>query len=169
MNTSFHTINYFNKILIQYIYLSYAKNDLIIIVESILDYIEFLIKFKYKTSPKNKNLLNIQNYKRNKSIQNDEKINYKMKIFNKIRNWFCLYDDYIYHIRNNTSLGKDDAIYDDDLLSDDISEIKKDELEQLKLIFKEVNFSKENLLYIVIIIMMLYFILLELRKKIYCY
>ena len=43
MNTLYHTINYYNKILIQYIYLSYAKNDLIKIGESILDYIEFLI------------------------------------------------------------------------------------------------------------------------------
>ena len=50
MNTKFPTINYYHKILIQFIYLSYEKNDLIKIGESILDYIEFLIKFKLKTS-----------------------------------------------------------------------------------------------------------------------
>ena len=37
MNTSYHTINYYHKIIIQYIYLSYVKNDLIKIGESILD------------------------------------------------------------------------------------------------------------------------------------
>ena len=58
MNTNFHTINYYHKIIIQYIYLSYVKNDLVKIEESILDYIEFLIKFKYKTSPDNTYLLN---------------------------------------------------------------------------------------------------------------
>ena len=47
MNTKFHTINYFHKILIQFIYLSYTKNDLVKIGESILNYIQFLIKFKY--------------------------------------------------------------------------------------------------------------------------
>ena len=41
MNTLFHTINYYNKVLIQYIYLYYTKNDLIKIGESILDYIQF--------------------------------------------------------------------------------------------------------------------------------
>ena len=50
MNTYYHTINYYHKILIQYIYLSYVKNDLVKIGESILDYIEFLIEFKFKTS-----------------------------------------------------------------------------------------------------------------------
>ena len=34
----------------QYIYLSFIKNDLVKIGESILDYIEFLLKFKFKTS-----------------------------------------------------------------------------------------------------------------------
>ena len=47
-NTTFHNINYYHKIIIQYIYLSFVKNDFIKIGESILDYIEFLIKFKFK-------------------------------------------------------------------------------------------------------------------------
>ena len=38
MSTTFHTLNYYHKILIQYIFLSYAKNDLVKIGESILNY-----------------------------------------------------------------------------------------------------------------------------------
>ena len=57
MNTTFHTITYYHKIIIQYIYLSYAKNDLVKIGESILDYIEFLIKFKFATKEEDKNFL----------------------------------------------------------------------------------------------------------------
>ena len=60
MNTYFHTINFYHKIIIQYIYLSYVKNDLIKIGESILDYIEFLLKFKLKTSLEKKFFLKIQ-------------------------------------------------------------------------------------------------------------
>ena len=48
MNTNFHNINYYHKIIIQYIYLSFVKKDLIKIGESILNYIEFLIKFNSK-------------------------------------------------------------------------------------------------------------------------
>ena len=61
MNTYFHTINYYHKIIIQYIYLSFVKNDLIKIGESILDYIEFLIKFKFKTNCENTYFLKVQN------------------------------------------------------------------------------------------------------------
>ena len=61
MNTLFHTINYYNKILIQYIFLSYDKNDLVKIGESILDYVEYLIKFKFKKSSKEDKLLDINN------------------------------------------------------------------------------------------------------------
>ena len=64
MNTLFHTINYYHKILIQFIYLSYVKGDLVKIGESILDYIEFLIKFKFKTSSDEKYFLKIK-YKDN--------------------------------------------------------------------------------------------------------
>ena len=61
MNTYFHNINYYHKIIIQYIYLSFVKNDLIKIGESILDYIEFLIAFKLRTCKDKKHILKIQN------------------------------------------------------------------------------------------------------------
>ena len=61
MNTVFHTITYYHKVIIQFIFLSYAKNDLIKIGESILDYIEFLIKFKFKTSLDDGSFLKINN------------------------------------------------------------------------------------------------------------
>ena len=110
MNTFFHTINYYHKTLIQYIYLSYIKNDLVKIGESILDYIEFLIKFKFKISQDNKHILNI--YNRDKPEYKDKQ-KYKKKIFNKILNWFNLFDSYASHVRNNTSLGDDKSIVDD--------------------------------------------------------
>ena len=110
MNTYFHTINYYHKILIQYIYLSYVKNDLVKIGESILDYIEFLIKFKFKISSDNKYLLNIYNRDR---PEYKDKQNYKKKIFDKILNWLNLFDSYVSHIRDNTSLGDDKSIVED--------------------------------------------------------
>ena len=61
MHTNYHTINYYHKIIIQYVYLCFVSNDLVKIGESILDYIEFLIKFKLKTSKENKYILNINN------------------------------------------------------------------------------------------------------------
>ena len=110
MNTNFHTINYYHKILIQYIYLSYIKNDLIKIGESILDYIEFLIKFKFKISSEKKYLLNIHNRER---PEFKDKQKYKKKIFDKIINWFNLFDNYVSHVRDNSSLGDDKSIVDD--------------------------------------------------------
>ena len=110
MNTNFHTINYYHKIIIQYIYLSYVKNDLIKIGESILDYIEFLIKFKFKTSSDNKYLLNIHNRER---VECKDKQKYKKKIFDKILNWFNLFDNYASHVKDNSSLGDDKSIVDD--------------------------------------------------------
>ena len=92
MNTLFHTINYYHKIIIQFIYLCYIKNDLIKIGESILDYLEFLIKFKFKTLSDEKLFLKINN------INNPEfrdKQEFKRKIFSKIINWFNLFDDYL--------------------------------------------------------------------------
>ena len=80
MNTNFHSINYYHKIIIQYIYLSYVKNDLIKIGESILDYIEFLIKFKFKSSPDTQYLLNIHMRER---PEYKEKQNYKKKFLIK--------------------------------------------------------------------------------------
>ena len=110
MNTYYHTINYYHKIIIQYIYLSYVKNDLVKIGESILDYIEFLIKFKFKTSSDNKYLLNIHNRDR---AEFKDKQKYKKKIFDKILNWFNLFDSYASHVRDNSSLGDDKSIVDD--------------------------------------------------------
>ena len=101
MNTKFHTINYYHKIIIQFIYLSFTKNDLVKIGESILNYIEFLIKFKFKTSSSDKYFLKIHN--RNKA-EFKEKQNYKKKIFDKIINWFNLFDNYISYIKDNSSL-----------------------------------------------------------------
>ena len=101
MNTKFHTINYYHKIIIQFIYLSFAKSDLVKIGESILNYIEFLIKFKFKTSSSDKYFLKIHN--RNKA-EFKEKQNYKKKIFDKIINWFNLFDNYISYIKDNSSL-----------------------------------------------------------------
>ena len=101
MNTSFHNINYYHKILIQYIYLSYIKNDLIKIGESILDYIEFLIKFKFKTALNDNYFLQIKNRFKNEYIKKQE---FKKKIFEKIIKWFNLFDDYISYIKDNTSL-----------------------------------------------------------------
>ena len=107
MNTYFHTMNYFHKIIIQFIYLSYTKNDLIKIGEGILDYIEFMIKFKLKTSKDKKYILKIQNkdYK-----EYYEKQKYKKNIFDKIIKWFNLFDDYITYIKDNTSLSDDKNI-----------------------------------------------------------
>ena len=110
MNTNFHTINYYHKIIIQYIYLSYVKNDLIKIGESILDYIEFLIKFKFKISSDSKYILNIHNRDR---PEFKEKQQYKKKIFDKILGWLDLFDNYTQHVRDNSSLGDDKSLFDD--------------------------------------------------------
>ena len=110
MNTNFHNINYYHKILIQYIFLSFVKNDLVKIGESILDYIEFLLKFKFKTNQDNQGILNIR-IKNNPELK--KKQYYKQYIFKKIVNWFNLFDDYISHVRDNTSLGDDKSIVED--------------------------------------------------------
>ena len=102
MHTDFHTINYYHKILIQYVYLCYVSNDLVKIGESILDYIEFLLKFKLKTSKENKYILNI----RNKDFPEvKEKQAMKKKYFDKILNWFNLFDNYAKQITENSALG----------------------------------------------------------------
>ena len=96
MNNSFHNINYYHKVLIQFIYLSYVKNDLIKIGESILDYIEFLIKFKFKSNFNDNYFLQIQNMLKSKYIKKQE---FKKKIFNKIIKWFNLFDDYVIYVK----------------------------------------------------------------------
>ena len=109
MHTSYHTINYYHKILIQYIYLCYTSNDLIKIGESILDYIEFLLKFKLKTNKNNKEYLN----KLNESIPlYKEKQNIKKIYFDKIIDWFDLFDHYINYVYDNTTLGSDKNLID---------------------------------------------------------
>jgi len=101
IHTSFHTITYYNKILIQFIYLSYFKNDLIKIGESILNYLEFLIKFKFKISPKDEDIFKYDNKDK---IEYIEKQEFKKNIFDKIINWFNLFDEYISFIKDNSSL-----------------------------------------------------------------
>ena len=102
MHTQFHTINYYHKIIIQYIYLCFISNDLVKIGESILDYIEFLIKFKLKTSKKNKYILNINN----KDIPEiKEKQIAKKKYFDKIIKWIYLFDIYAKQMNENSALG----------------------------------------------------------------
>ena len=113
MNTLFHTINYYHKILIQFIYLSYVKGDLVKIGESILDYIEFLIKFKFKTSSDEKYFLKIK-YKDNQDRpEYRKKQEFKKNIFNKIINWFNLFDDYISYVKDYSSLGDMKSVVDD--------------------------------------------------------
>jgi len=110
MNTLFHTVNYYHKILIQFIFLSYVKNDLVKLGESILDYIEFLIKFKFKTSSDEKYLLNY-NYREQPEYK--KKQNIKKKIFDKIIKWFNLFDEYISYVKDNTTLFEEKSILDD--------------------------------------------------------
>ena len=110
MNTVFHTIDYYHKIIIQFIFLSYVKNDLIKIGESILDYLEFLIKFKLKTSSNDKTFLKIININ---LPEFHEKQKFKKKIFNKIISWFNLFDDYLFYVKEYSSLDATKCIVDD--------------------------------------------------------
>ena len=142
MNTNFHNINYYHKILIQYIYLSFVKNDLVKIGESILDYIEFLLKFKFKTNHDNKYIFNIHNKNR---PEMKKKQKYKHYIFEKIVNWFNLFDDYISHIRDNTSLGDDKSIIEDFSHSINSSNSDLDSGSQSVFLFR-VNVQREEYL-----------------------
>ena len=109
MHTRFHTINFYHKILIQYIYLCFVSNDLVKIGESILDYLEFLIKFKLKTTKTLKYIL----YTSNKDIPEiKEKQEQKKKYFDKIINWFNLFDNYAKQINENSALGNYKDILD---------------------------------------------------------
>ena len=110
MNTTFHTINYYHKIIIQYIFLSYIKNDFVKIGESILNYLEFLIKFKFKELDEEKDVLEMNNRNHPKFI---DKQDYKKKIFDKIIDWFMLFDDYISYVKDNSSLGDIKSFLDD--------------------------------------------------------
>ena len=102
MHTNYHTINYYHKTIIQYVYLCFVSNDLVKIGESILDYIEFLIKFKLKTSKENKYILNVSN----KDIPEiKEKQSTKKKYFDKVISWFSLFESYAKQINENSALG----------------------------------------------------------------
>ena len=110
MNTSFHTITYFHKTIIQYIYLSFFKNDLVKIGESILDYIEFLIKFKFKVSPNDDYFIHNSNQN---NIEFQTKQDFKKQIFDKILKWFNLFDDYISYVKDYSSFASAKTIIDD--------------------------------------------------------
>ena len=142
MNTTFHTITYYHKIIIQYIYLSYAKNDLVKIGESILDYIEFLIKFKFATKEEDKNFLKITS---KNTYEYRQKQKQKKKIFNKILNWFNLFDDYIAYVKDNSSLIDTKAIIDDYLknLNSDNNEFN---LESQSALMFRVNIQRSEFL-----------------------
>ena len=109
INTTFHNVKYYHKIIIQYIYFSYIKKDLIKIGESILAYIEFLIKFKFKTSANDRYFLKINSKNKFKYRKKQE---FKKKIFNKIINWFNLFDDYFSYVKDNSSLAEEKSIVD---------------------------------------------------------
>ena len=138
MNTQFHNINYYHKIIIQFIFLCYIKNDLVKIGEGILDYLEFLIKFKFKTSHDSKYFLKIK-YKDYPKYQ--FKQDCKKKIFNKIINWFNLFDDYISYIKDNSSIGDNKGIIDyfSSLLNSENNELN---LESQSTILFRINIQK---------------------------
>ena len=109
VNAKIYDLNYYHKILIQFIFLSYVKNDLIKIGESILDYLQFLIKFKFKIALEDKHFYKI-GYRNHPEFISKHK--HKKKYFQKIINWFNLFDDYIFYVKNNTSFGNSKLIID---------------------------------------------------------
>ena len=109
MHSNFHTINCYHKILIQYIYLCFISNDLVKIGESILDYLEFLIKFKLKYSEEKAYIMNIKN-KEIPEIKTKQLI--KRKYFDKIINWINVFDNYTRQINENSALGNYKNILD---------------------------------------------------------
>ena len=142
INTSFHTISYFHKIIIKYIYLSYVKNDLVKIGESILDYIEFLIKFKFKISSDEKDFMKINN---KDFLEFNTKQNFKKKIFGKILNWLNLFDNYVYHVKNYSSLNDTKTIIDDYSKNLDSDNINYNEEVQGSLMLK-INIQRSEFL-----------------------
>ena len=69
-----------------------------------------MIKFKFKSSQETAHYLDIRNKDR---IEYKDKQEYRMKIFNKILNWINLFDDYVLHVRNNSTLGDNKSLVDD--------------------------------------------------------
>ena len=142
LNSFYHTIDYYHKILIQYIFLCYVKNDLIKIGESILNYIEFLLKFKLKLSEEDKYIFKIDSINR---PEFSNKINYKKKIFNKIIKWFNLFDDYISHVKSNSSLGNIKSIINDYSHNLNNNNLEYNIETQTAILFK-INIQKSNFL-----------------------
>ena len=142
LNTSFHNINYYHKSIIQYIFLSYVKNDFIKIGESILDYIEFLIKFKLNTSSDNGYLMDIHNYH---LPELKEKRKYKRDIFQKIVKWFILFDDYVLHVKNNTQLLENETLIKDISVNMNSSNSQID-IENRSVFLFRVNIQREEYL-----------------------
>ena len=110
VNKEYYNINYYHKIIIQFIFLSYIKNDIVKIGESILDYLEFLIKFKFKTSSEDKYFYKIFN-RNNPEFHLKQKN--KKRIFDKIIKWFNLFDDYISYVKMNSSINDSKCIAND--------------------------------------------------------
>ena len=142
MNNKFHTINYYHKVIIQFIFLSYIKNDLIKIGESIIDYIEFLLKFKFKTVSEDKFFLKI-NHRNNPELK--EKQEFKKKIYNKIVGWFNLFDDYISFVKDNSSLADSKNIIEAYSHSLNTENLEYNLENQTTFMFK-VNIQKNNFL-----------------------
>ena len=69
-----------------------------------------MIKFKFKTSLNDKYFLKIKNKDRK---EYKTKLNFKKKIFNKIINWFNLFDDYISYVKDNSTLSDVKSILED--------------------------------------------------------
>ena len=141
INTNYHNIMYYHRIIIQYIYLCFVKNDLVKIGESILDYLEFLIKFKFRLSISNKSTFDITKINMKKL---DKKLQQKKFIFNKIINWFNLFDEYISYIRNNTSISDDNNLIQD--LSINSSEINAFNLRNQSPILFKINLQRAEFL-----------------------
>ena len=104
LHKDYHSINFYHKTLIQYIFLCFTSNDLIKIGESILDYIEFLIKFKLKSRASNIKY-QVKNFK---NVNNNNNVDY----FYKIVSWLNLMDNYIDFVTERTNLANDKIILD---------------------------------------------------------
>ena len=142
MHTRFHTINYYHKMLIQYVFLCFVSNDLVKLGESILDYIEFLIKFKLKTSEENKIVLNINN-KEFPEIK--QKQNIKKKYFNKLVSWFNLFENYAKQINENSALGNCEGIVNSYAQNFNLNNNELDSENQSALLF-QINLQRSDFL-----------------------
>ena len=142
----YHTINNYHKIVIQYIYLCYVSNDLIKIGESILDYIEFLIKFKLKSNFDTMYVMRVFNFKER------EKQNIKKSYFDKILRWFNLFDNYIDHVYSKTNLMNEKSIFDEykksTNVNKDISDYINDSVKFFKINEQRGDFLKAKFSYV---------------------